>query len=368
MGLETDVFIAGGGPAGLAAAIAARKKGFRVIVADGAKPPLDKACGEGLMPDALTALQELGVSIHADEGYAFSGIRFLDRSSKVDANFPLGTGIGARRTLLHQKMLTQAEACGVSFLWNAPITGLARDGVNVRGERIAARWIIGADGTRSRIRRWSGLDAHRHFACRFAYRRHYAVQPWSEYVEVYWGEAAQAYLTPVGEREVCAVVMSRDPHARLETLWGEYPELARRLEKAEQTSVERGAVTAMHRLEQVWRHHVALIGDASGGVDAITGEGLCLSFQQAAALANALEAGDLGLYQQQHRLLLRRPTITGQLMLLLDARPALRLRIIGVLAANPGIFQRLLTIHAGAASPAQIAAAGARLGWQWLLA
>ncbi|MGB8062426.1 MAG: FAD-binding protein, partial [Candidatus Sulfotelmatobacter sp.] len=48
---STDVFVIGGGPAGLAAAIAARKCGLRVIVADAAQPPIDKACGEGLMPD-----------------------------------------------------------------------------------------------------------------------------------------------------------------------------------------------------------------------------------------------------------------------------------------------------------------------------
>ena len=57
---ETDVLVIGGGPAGLAAAIAASKKGFRVAVADGAKPPIDKACGEGLMPNTVAALRDSG--------------------------------------------------------------------------------------------------------------------------------------------------------------------------------------------------------------------------------------------------------------------------------------------------------------------
>jgi len=61
---ETDVFVIGGGPAGLAAAIAARRAGFDVVVADRSQPPIDKACGEGLMPDGLSALQRLGVSFH----------------------------------------------------------------------------------------------------------------------------------------------------------------------------------------------------------------------------------------------------------------------------------------------------------------
>ena len=72
---ETDVFVIGGGPAGLAAAIAACRKGFRVTVADGAEPPIDKACGEGLLPDTATALRELGVDIRGSDGFALRGIR-----------------------------------------------------------------------------------------------------------------------------------------------------------------------------------------------------------------------------------------------------------------------------------------------------
>src|SRR6267142_2454477 len=71
MVLETEILVIGGGPAGLAAAIAARKKGFEVMVADGARPPSDKACGEGLMPNTLAAIRELGIEIHPWEGKIF---------------------------------------------------------------------------------------------------------------------------------------------------------------------------------------------------------------------------------------------------------------------------------------------------------
>src|SRR5438067_4743 len=90
---ETDVLVVGGGPAGLAAAIAARAKGFRVVVADCARPPIDKACGEGLMPEALDALGKLGVRIPAAIGLRFRGIRFLGAGASVEADFPGGWGI-----------------------------------------------------------------------------------------------------------------------------------------------------------------------------------------------------------------------------------------------------------------------------------
>jgi menaquinone-9 beta-reductase len=124
MGHETEVFIIGGGPVGLAAAIAIREKGFEVTVADGVMPPIDKACGEGLMPDALAALTQLGVSIQESDGRAFRGVRFIEGQTSVVANFPKGQGIGVRRTVLHEKVVKRARACGVSLLWNTPVVGV----------------------------------------------------------------------------------------------------------------------------------------------------------------------------------------------------------------------------------------------------
>jgi flavin-dependent dehydrogenase len=85
---QTDVFVIGGGPAGLAAAIASRKKGFRVVVADGARWPIEKACGEGLMPETLAALRELGVSIRPTDGHVLRGVKFVGKQSEVEARFP----------------------------------------------------------------------------------------------------------------------------------------------------------------------------------------------------------------------------------------------------------------------------------------
>jgi len=56
----------------LATAIAARQRGD-VVVADGAKPPIDKSCGEGLMPDGRAALEKLGIGIPAGIAYPFRG-------------------------------------------------------------------------------------------------------------------------------------------------------------------------------------------------------------------------------------------------------------------------------------------------------
>ena len=133
---EIDVFVIGGGPAGLAAALAARQKGFRVTLAEAARPPIDKACGEGLMPDGMAALEALGLSRDPLEAYAFRGIRFLESGMQVEADFPHGRGWGVRRPILHQALVSAAERAGVSLRWGARVTAISPNAVTVDGERV----------------------------------------------------------------------------------------------------------------------------------------------------------------------------------------------------------------------------------------
>lgn len=341
----TSVFVIGGGPAGLAAAIAARRNGMTVTVADGRRPPIDKACGEGLMPDGLAALRSLGVKWDSPPGVPFRGIRFVDRGISVEASFPEGYALGVRRTVLHSRMVEAAADAGVRMLWGAPVSGICADGVSVAGETIRARWIVGADGFHSRVRSWAGLAARPPLTQRFGFRIHYRVAPWSDYMELHWGAGCQIYVTPIGPQEVCAALISRNPHLRLDEALAQFPQLAARLAGAPHATAERGAVTANCTLPRVYRGNVALVGDASGSVDAITGEGLCLSFHQAIALADSLASGDLARYQLGHRRLARRPTLMSKLMLTMDRRRWLRQPAFRAMAFEPRIFQTLLSFH-----------------------
>src|SRR5260221_14039911 len=195
--LDTDVFITGGGPAGLAAAIAARQRGFRVILADGSAPPIEKPCGEGLMPETLFALQKLGVEFDRAESQTFRGISFLQKNGGVSADFPQGTGIGLRRTVLHELLVRRAEECGVQLLWKCPAAGIEGKLVQLSHCTVRSKWIIGADGHGSRVGRWWGLGKTRRNEQRHARRRHYHVEPWSKNAEIYWANHAQLYVTPM---------------------------------------------------------------------------------------------------------------------------------------------------------------------------
>jgi flavin-dependent dehydrogenase len=368
MGRETEILVIGGGPAGLAAAIAARRKGFEVTVADGAKPPIDKACGEGLMPNTIAALRELGIPIHPSDGRIFRGLRFIEGKTEAEANFPGESGVGVARTVLHRKMVERAEECGVSLLWNTPVSGLTEAGAVLRGREMPAKWVVGADGIRSRVRHWSGLDFASRHKVRFAQRRHYRIRPWTDCVEIYWGRMMQAYVTPLGDEETCVALISDDPRMRLEDTWEEFPKLAARVQNAEPSGVDRGGVTVISRLSRVYRGKVILTGDASGSVDAITGEGLCLSFRQAIALADSLASGRLETYQAAHRRLSRATYVMSRLLVRLGRYGKLRQRALRVLAKDPGLFARFLAGHTGKSSAVDIAATSLRFGRQFLAA
>jgi len=368
MGHTREVLVVGGGPAGLAAAIAARKKGFRVAVAEAAKPPIDKACGEGMLPGTLQALAHLGIRIGFQEGRIFQGIRFRDETLSAEAKFSEGHGVGMRRTALHQKMVEQAQASGIELLWNTPVTDISEDGAILSGERIYPQWIVGADGIHSRVRRWSGLGTGGRGPVRFAQRRHYRVKPWTDYVEVYWGRKMQAYVTPLANDETCVVLISRRPQINFSEALREFPKLTDGLKNAELTSAQRGSVTAIRQLSRVCCGRIALIGDASGSVDAITGEGLGLSFRQALALAEAMKAGQLDSYQKAHRKLAERPNTMARLLLLLDRSRLLRKRVLRGLSRDPELFESLLAAHTQDTSLAFLTDAGVRLGWRLLTA
>ncbi len=344
---STDVFVIGGGPAGLAAAIAARRRGFTVIVADRARGPIDKACGEGLMPDGLDALQELGVSLGECETASFRGIKFVGPEGSVHADFPRGQGIGIRRLLLHQALHRHAENLGVKTWWGVRVTGASDTAVVVDGNAIRCRWIVGADGQNSQTRRWANLSRCVSFDRRIGMRQHFKVTPWSEFVEIHWAKEGQAYVTPISAHEICIALISKRRFESFDSGLAHFPELHQHLTSATRTSNPKGAVTIYRHLRSVVHDNVALAGEASGSVDAITGEGLAMAFRQALALSSALAKGDLAQYQAAHREIAKLPEFMSNAMLLMDKSSWLRSRALRAFDRKPSLFGKMLSIHVG---------------------
>ena len=358
--MSSDVLVIGGGPAGLAAAIAAAQHGLRVTVAETCPGPLDKCCGEGLLPPAIAALGQLGVPLERllQCGSPIRGIAFARGQQEAIAElWPGQVALGVRRTTLHPLLLARAQALGVCMVPHK--AALAVDGriyaTRLAGREHPARWIIGADGAQSAVRRAAGLEPGRLTSKRFGVRQHFVLRPGTpapDRVWVHWAPGAQAYVTPVGPGHVGIAVLSRNKFAGMAEALRRFPALDALLEGAAAASRPRGAISSHRTLRAVQRGPVALVGDAAGGVDAITGDGLSLAFGQALALGDALAAGDLRLYQAAHTRLLRPARLLSRTLLTMAAHPALESASVAALAHVPGLFRTLLRVHAAGPLPA----------------
>jgi flavin-dependent dehydrogenase len=368
-----DLIVVGGGPAGLATAIGARLAGFAVTVLDRARPTIDKACGEGLMPDAAEHLRALGVQIEPGQSFPFRGIRYVDGAVTAEGVFPRAAGLGVRRLALHRALVRRAEEVGVRLEWGTAVKGLPAGppyaGVETERGLVYTHWIAAADGLRSRLRREAGLDGKPAPLRRFGVRRHYATAPWSDFVEVYWGPECEAYVTPVGPEQIGIAMLWSGGTSDFDTLLAHFPVLRERLAGAPLSSRDRGAGPLQQTVRDVRRGNLALVGDAAGYLDAITGEGLAVAFHEAAALVAALRGGGLAPYSIACRRINRLPNFMTGLVLFLERHPRLRARAVRALAAEPVLFSRLLGIHARTLPPRELGLHGAlRLAWRLMAA
>jgi flavin-dependent dehydrogenase len=359
--IQSDVLIAGAGPSGLACAIAAVRQGLQVEVIDAARPPIDKACGEGLLPGSLESLAALGFDLKHDldptESAVLRGIRFIGDSASsndyitVQAAFPANPGRGVRRTALHSLLLDRAASLGVRFHWENAVRSIATNNkiavVQTSSQTLRARFLIGADGHQSRIATLAGLTRGVVRSRRIGLRQHYAVAPWSQFVEVYWSNHGQAYVTPISSNEICVAFVAREKIGDPNQTLSQFPALKRHLAAAEPSDPPRGSITLGRTLQRVTSGNIALIGDASGSVDAITGEGLALGFRQAVALARALKDNNLAAYRQAHRRIQRLPTLMSQGLLLMDRSSRIRDVALNIFERSPWLFERLLQLHIG---------------------
>ena len=327
-----DLLIAGGGPVGLATALYAARAGLDVSVAEPRDGVIDKACGEGLMPGAVAALTDLGVPL---DGHPITGIRYVDGAHQAEATFRHGPGRGVRRTTLHLALASAALANGVETEQRA-VREVEDRGDHLLVDGAPTRYLVAADGLHSPVRRMLGLDAPVAGHRRFGQRCHVSMPPWSSMVEVHWARSGEAYVTPVGEDRVGVAVLS-DERRGLADLLGDFPALADRL-AGHPTERVRGAGPLRQRARRRVAGRVLLVGDASGYVDALTGEGIALGLAQGRAAVGAVLAGRPQAYELAwHRLGWRHALLT-QGLLIATRHPALRPLLVPAAARVPGVF------------------------------
>lgn len=336
-----DLLIVGGGPAGLATAIHAARAGLDVAVAEPRPTPVDKACGEGLMPGAVRALAELGI---APPGHPLRGIRYLDAADArqhAEAGFRHGPGLGVRRTDLHAALARRVAELGV------PVHPVKVDAATVRQDAdrvsaagLTARYLAAADGLHSPVRRHLGLDLPDPRPPRYGLRRHFTIAPWTDHVEVHWSTRAEAYVTPLGP-ELLGVAILTSERAPFDVQLAGFPSLAARL-ATHTSSAVRGAGPLRQRVRGRVAGRVLLVGDAAGYIDALTGEGISVALAGAAQLVRCVRGDRPQHYEHAWRRASRRHRLLTCTLVGLRAHPRLTRLIVPTAARLPSLFTGLV--------------------------
>ncbi|HEX2980603.1 MAG TPA: NAD(P)/FAD-dependent oxidoreductase [Anaerolineaceae bacterium] len=376
---QVDVLVIGGGPAGLASGICAANLGLRTVIVERQAYPVDKACGEGIMPTGVELLKSLGVADHlqADEIYPFKGVQYISREGRqARGEFQEAPGWGVRRTALSRAMLARARQLDCLEIRS----GETLDHLERYPEQIVAhlsdgtvetRLLVGADGLHSRVRRWAALDRGSSDRRRWGARQHFAMPPWSQDVEVWWGQGLEAYITPCGENCVgIALLWDRQkvapPGGRslFPALIRRFPELSRRLAGIPPASDVRAAGPLAQPTRGVAAAGLVLVGDAAGYLDAITGDGISLGLAGAFALqqnvfpllhsrpdhAPLISPEELDGYAQAMRRIYAPYLHMTRMVLTIGRSETLTEAAIAFLARRPLLFQQLLSANLGTAS------------------
>jgi len=340
---DAELLVVGGGPVGLAAAIHARQRGIDVVVVEPRGTPIDKACGEGVMPGALTTLDRLGVST---EGADLRGIAYVQGGIRAEHRFAGRSGRGVRRTVLQRALSDRAEQLGITrrvgrvehLVQDARSVSVGVTDAEAGLERITARWLIGADGLHSTVRELVGASRppRRGTRRRFGLRQHFRIAPWGDLIEVHWTPRLEAYVTPLGS-ELVGVALLGPPGVDYSRALASVPELGDRLAEAAVDGPVRGAGPLRQLTSARAIGRVLLAGDASGYVDALTGEGLRVGFAQADAAVRAIKTGNVRRYEWEWV----RTTRDFRLItsaLVAGAGSPLRTRIVPASARLPRLF------------------------------
>ncbi|HXH79596.1 NAD(P)/FAD-dependent oxidoreductase [Nocardioides sp.] len=327
-----DLIVAGGGPVGLAAALHAARAGLDVSVREPRQGPIDKACGEGLMPGALAELDAL--SVHP-AGHRLDGIRYLDGSgARAEAAFRVGPGRGVRRTTLHAALSEPLADTGVKIDDRA-VRSVRDEGDHLLVDGEATRYLVAADGLHSPVRRLLGLEVAAGRRRRFGLRCHVEQAPWTPFVEVHWSSGAEAYVTPVAG-DLIGVALLTDAGTSFEDALEGFPVLRERLTGPRSKVMGAGPLRQRARRRVVGR--VLLVGDAAGYVDALTGEGIAIGLAQARAAVGCVVAETPARYEEKARRIGRRHELLTHALLMATARQPVRRRLVATAARAPWVF------------------------------
>ena len=315
--LDCDVLVVGAGPAGSATAAALASAGRDVVLLEARAHPRPKACAEYASPRIVEELQRLSLSEQAWQvnALALAGMRVIRGDDAVDIRYRDAGGErnawGLERLAFDATLAAHAVECGANLVEHATFDQAIWTDGRVSGafvqtpegtRAITCRWLIGADGARSRVAGRLGVERSVVAPRRLGMVAHYEGHPeLVEHGEMHVGPGWYVGLAPLaGGRLNVGMALPLDGRARrsaqerFQAAIDGIPAVAARLRGRKRLTPIRGASPIGHRVARAAGPGWMLVGDAAGFIDPFTGEGIYRALRSARAAAESLAGGDLG--------------------------------------------------------------------------
>lgn len=352
-----ELLVIGGGPAGLAAAIAASRRGRRVALCESASYGRDKVCGEFLSPEVVEDFAALGC---ADWIETLRPAPLRDvlltapGGARLGLRLPGPPAWGLTRRAMEGFLAGRARAAGAAVHERSPVRALARDGAGWRFQAAEGEGrtdaLVCAFGKRSSLDRPLELPRSRSPEA-FAAAKAYFDAPASEVleadVELHLVPGGYVGLNAVegGRLALCALLDgdATSDWTALADRFAASPELAARLRRAGAPSgAVRGLAKFGFRAQKLHHAGALLCGDAARMMPSFTGDGMAVALRSGRLASAALDARDPpGAYAASYRAEFSRRLFFANLLHRAFFNPVLFAAIAPLLDRRPSLTQRV---------------------------
>ena len=368
----TPVVVAGGGPAGAAAACLLARAGVKVTVLERDAGPRHKVCGEFLSREALLYLGGLGVDAAALGASEIGALRLVNGRQVVETALPFRAA-GLSRLAMDAALLARAEALGAELRRGAHVRAAGPEGLDVDGAWLAAPTLLLATGKHD-LRGTPRLPAREPEAL-IGFKAHFALAPAQRaavagHVEVVLFRDGYAGLQLVegGLANLCLLVArprfdaaGQDWGALLEGIARGCPHLARRLAGA---TMLQDRPLSIFRVPYGYVHAGAealpgafRLGDQAAVIPSFCGDGMSIALHSAHLAARAVLRGEgAAAYHAAMRRDVGRPVRLAMGLYRLGRTQAARRAILAACGAWPGLMR-------AAAARTRVPEAALALGW-----